>query len=61
MCSVMGAMMGLQLISGINQNKQIKQQTAAQVSAYNAQAQAADQNARIMDRQREQMPLAAPK
>lgn len=55
MCSVMGAMMGLQLISGINQNRQIKQQTAAQVSAYNAQAQAADQNARIMDRQREQI------
>lgn len=55
MCSVMGAMMGLQLISGINQNRQIRQQTAAQVSAYNAQAQAADQNARIMDRQREQI------
>ena len=55
MCSVMGAMIGLQLIQGINQNRQIKQQTTAQVSAYNAQAQAADQNARIMDRQREQI------
>ena len=28
MCSVMGAMMGLQLISGINHNRQIKLRTA---------------------------------
>lgn len=55
MCSVMGAMIGLQFLSGVSQDKQIRQQTAAQVAAYNQQEEAANQNAKIMERQREQI------
>lgn len=55
MCTALAGIMGLQLFQGINQDRQIKQQTAAAAAAYEQQANAANQNAKIMDRQREQI------
>ncbi len=52
MCSVTAALIGLQ---GVSQIASTRQQTKAQVAAYNAQAEAANQNARIADKQREQL------
>ena len=52
MCSVTAALIGL---SGASQIAATRQQTKAQVAAYNAQAEAANQNARIADKQREQL------
>lgn len=52
MCSVTAALIGL---SGASQIAATRQQTKAQVAAYNAQAEAASQNARIADKQREQL------
>lgn len=52
MCSVTAALIGL---SGASQIAATRQQTKAQVATYNAQAEAANQNARIADKQREQL------
>lgn len=52
MCSVTAALIGL---SGASQIAATRQQTKAQVAAYNAQTEAANQNARIADKQREQL------
>lgn len=52
MCSVTAALIGL---SGASQIAATRQQTKAQVAAYTAQAEAANQNARIADKQREQL------
>lgn len=55
MCSVSAAMIGLTAFQGINQMATQRQQTKAQVAYYNAQADAAQQNARIADQQRSQI------
>lgn len=55
MCSVSAAMIGLTAFQGINQMEAQRQQTKAQVAYYNAQADAANQNARIADQQRAQI------
>ncbi len=55
MCSVSAALIGLSAAQGVSQIAATRQQTKAQVAAYNAQAEAASQNARIADKQREQL------
>ncbi len=55
MCSVSAALIGLQAAQGVSQIVSTRQQTKAQVAYYQAQADAANQNARIADRQREQL------
>lgn len=55
MCSVSAAMIGLTAFQGINQMATQRQQTKAQAAYYNAQAEAANQNARIADQQRSQI------
>ncbi len=55
MCSVSAALIGLSAAQGVSQIAATRQQTKAQVAAYNAQAEAANQNARIADKQREQL------
>lgn len=50
MCSVM---MGLVALQGIMQHIQIQNATESQAQAYQAQAEAANQNAQIMERQRD--------
>lgn len=55
MCSTAAAMIGLQAIQGINNDRAIRQQASAQAAAYNAQAKAAEQNSRIANNQRQQM------
>lgn len=52
MCSVM---MGLAALQGFAQHRQIQQETKAQMMMYRQQAEAAAQNARVADRQREQV------
>lgn len=55
MCSLSAAMIGLSAASGISQMASAHQQAKAQSAYYNAQADAAEQNARIADKQREQI------
>lgn len=55
MCSLSAAMIGLSAASGISQMASARQQAKAQSAYYNAQADAAEQNARIADKQREQI------
>ena len=52
MCSVM---MGFAALQGFAQHRQIQQETKAQMMMYRQQAEAAAQNARVADRQREQV------
>lgn len=52
MCSVM---MGLAALQGFAQHRQIRQETKAQTMMYRQQAEAAEENAKIADRQREQV------
>lgn len=52
MCSVM---MGLAALQGFSQHRQIQQEIKAQMMMYRQQAEAAAQNARVADRQREQV------
>ncbi len=55
MCSVTAAMMGLAAFQGYSQYRSQNAQYKAQAAAYDAQADAARQNARIADKQREQI------
>ena len=55
MCSVSAALIGLTAAQGITSMASAHQQAKAQSAYYNAQADAAEQNARIADKQREQI------
>lgn len=55
MCSVTAAMLGLTAMQGYTSYRSQNAQYQAQAAAYTAQADAARQNARIQDRQREQI------
>ena len=47
--------MGLAALQGFAQHRQIRQETKAQTMMYRQQAEAAEENAKIADRQREQV------
>lgn len=55
MCSFAAGMMGLTALQGVQQYRAQKQQTRAEVAMYNAQADAAEQNARIEAARRSQI------
>lgn len=55
MCSFAAGMMGLTALQGVQQYRAQKQQTRAEVAMYNAQANAAEQNARIEAARRSQI------
>ena len=55
MCSVSAALIGLSAAQGITSMASAHQQAKAQSAYYNSQAEAAEQNARIADKQREQI------
>lgn len=55
MCSVSAALIGLTAAQGITSMASAHQQAKAQSAYYNSQAEAAEQNARIADKQREQI------
>lgn len=55
MCSVSAALIGLTAAQGVSQIAATRQQTKAQEAYYNNQAEVANQNARVADRQREQL------
>lgn len=56
MCSVIaGIGAGLSLLSGYSQYKTIESQAEAQRDMYNAQAQAAEQNAKVEGKRQEQI------
>lgn len=55
MCSFAAGMMGLTALQGVQQYKAQKQQTRAEVAMYNAQADAAEQNAKIEAARRSQI------
>lgn len=55
MCSVTAAVMGLTALQGYSSYRSQNAQYKAQAAAYSAQADAARQNAKIQDRQREQI------
>lgn len=55
MCSVSAALIGLTAAQGITSMVSAHQQAKAQSAYYNSQADAAEQNARIADKQREQI------
>lgn len=55
MCSITGAMLGMNILQGVNQYRSQRAQANATIQMYNAQADAASQNAKIAGRQREQV------
>ena len=55
MCSLVGAMVGLNVLQGFQRDRAIKSEAKAQEAAYNSQARANEQNARIASRQQEQI------
>lgn len=55
MCSLMGAMIGLNVVQGIQRDRAIKNEARAQEAVYKSQARANEQNARIASRQQEQI------